>query len=234
MKTRVIFAISMLMTAFAFGQNQDLQEIKVTAPQFQSDFFHKVNDFLLSGIEYPIESIKAGNEGTEVIKFVVTPKGNVTDIKVVNSVSDIIDQEVIRILEVSNGKWIPGTANGEPVAMEKEVSVVFKISEKSDFVAKAKSYLELGNKMLFVSNKPEKALKYIDKSITLLPNEETLLAVRGLCKYEIGDNEGAQRDWNRIKILIERNATESSVETVVNYTKLRGYNEMMSFVKNSL
>ena len=221
----------MLVAAFAFGQNQDLQEIKVTAPQFQSDFFHNVNDFLLSGIEYPVESLLAGNEGTEVIRFVVTPKGNVTDIEVVNSVSDFIDLEVIRILEVSNGKWIPGTANGEPVAMEKEVSVVFKVSENSDFVAKAKSFLELGNKMLFVNNKPEKALKFFDKSITLLPNDETLLAVRGLCKYEIGDNEGAQRDWNRIKILTERNAVESLVETAVNYSKLNGYNEMMNFVK---
>lgn len=230
MKTRVIFAISMLIAAIAFGQNQDLQEIRVTAPQFRSEFFQNINDFLLSGIEYPVESVKAGNEGTEVIQFVVTPKGNVTDITVINSVSDIIDQEVIRILEVSNGKWIPGTANGEPVAMEKEVSVVFKISEKSDFVAKAKGYLELGNKMLFENNKPEKALKYFDKSITLLPNEETLLAVRGLCKYEIGDNEGAQRDWNRIKILTERNAAESLIETAVNYAKLNGYPEMMTIV----
>ena len=231
MKTKIIFAISMLVAAFAFGQNQDLQEIKVTAPQFRSEFYQNLNDFLLSGIEYPVESIKAGDEGTEIIQFVITPMGNITDIKVVNSVSDFIDLEVIRMLEVSNGKWIPGTANGEPMAMEKEVTVVFKISEKSDFVAKAKSYLEHGNKMLFVNNRPEKALKFFDKSITLLPNDETLLAVRGLCKYEIGDNEGAQRDWNRIKILTERNAAESLVETAVNYSKLNGYNEMMNFVK---
>jgi len=230
MKTKIIFAISMLVAAFAFAQNQDLQEIKVTAPQFQSDFFKNINDFLLSGIEYPVELIKAGSEGTEVIQFVVTPMGNVTDIKVVNSVSVFIDLEVIRMLEVSNGQWIPGTANGVPVAMEKEVTVVFKISGKSDFVAKAKYNLEYGNKFLFVHNRPEKALKYFDKSITLLPNEETLLAVRGLCKYEIGDNEGAQRDWNRIKILTERNAAESLVATAVNYTELNGYNEMMNIL----
>ena len=220
----------MLVATFAFGQNQDLQEIKVTAPKFRSEFYQNVNDFLISGIEYPVESLKAGDEGTEVIQFVVTPKGNVTDIKIINNVSDIIDQEVIRILEVSNGKWIPGTANGEPVAMEKEVSVVFKISEKSDFVAKTKGYLELGNKMLFENNKPEKALKYFDKSITLLPNEETLLAVRGLCKYEMGDIEGAKNDWNRLKIPEEKYDVELLIETSVNYSQLSGYSEMMTFV----
>jgi TonB family protein len=230
MKTTIIFAISMLVAAFAFGQNQDLQEIKVTSPQFKSEFFQNINDFLLSGVEYPVESLRAGNEGTEVIQFVVTPKGNVTDIVVINSVSEIIDMEVTRILEITNGMWIPGTANSEPVAMEKEVSVVFKISQKSDFVAKAKSNLEYGNKMLFVNNRPEKALKFFDKCVTLLPNDETLLAVRGLCKYEIGDNEGAKRDWNRLKILTEKNTSESLIETAVNYTKLNGYPELITIV----
>jgi TonB family protein len=215
MKTKVIFAISMLVVAFAFGQNQDLQEIKVTAPQFHSELFQNINDFLLSGIEYPVESIKAGNEGTEIIQFVVTPKGNITDIEVINSVSDNIDLEVIRLLEISSGKWIPGTANGEQVAMKKEISIVFKISQKSNFVAQAKSYLIYGNKMLFVKNRPEKALKYFDKSVKLLPNEETLLAVRGLCKYEIGDTVGAQSDWNRIKLLSTKSNFESLPETAL-------------------
>jgi TonB family protein len=230
MKTKIIFAVSMLVAAFAFGQNQDLQEIKVTAPQFRSDLFQNINDFLLSGIEYPVESLKAGDEGTEVIQFVVTPKGNVTDIVVINSVSEIIDQEVKRILEITSGMWTPGAVNGEPVAMEKEISVVFKISHKSDFAAQAKGYLEHGNKLLFVHNRPEKALKYFNKGVTLLPNEETLLAVRGLCKYEIGDNEGAKLDWNRLKILADKNAAKSLIESAVNYTQLSGYNEMMTIV----
>lgn len=220
----------MLATAFAFGQNQDLQEIKVTPPKFRSAFYQNLNDFLLSGIEYPVESIKAGNEGTEVIHFVITPLGNITDIRIINSISEIIDLEMIRILEITAGKWIPGTANGEPVAMEKEISVVFKISEKSDFVSKAKSNLELGNKLLFENKNPEKALKYFDKCITLLPNEETLLAVRGLCKYEIGDIEGAKNDWNRLKILEEKNDAELLIETSVIYSQLNGYSEMMTFV----
>jgi tetratricopeptide (TPR) repeat protein len=230
MKTIVIFAISVLAAAFASGQNQDIQEITVTAPQFKSEFYQNLNDFLLSGIEYPGESLKAGNEGTEVIHFVITPLGNITDISVINSVSEIIDLEVIRILEVTDAMWIPGTVNGEPVAMEKEISLVFKLSEKSDFVANAKSNLGLGNKMLFENKNPGKALKYFDKSITLLPNEETLLAVRGLCKYEMGDMEGAVNDWNRLKRLEEKNAAESLVEISVKYTQLSGYSQMMTFL----
>jgi len=114
--------------------------------------------------------------------------------------------------------------------MEKEISVVFRISDRSDFVAKAKNNLELGNKMLFVDRQPEKALKYFDKSIAFLPNDETLLALRGLCKYEIGDNDGAHRDWNRIKNLAEKDTAEQLIETVANYTELKGYHEMTNIV----
>lgn len=230
MKTKIIIAISMLITAFASGQNRDLQEIKVTAPQFRSDLFQNLNDFLLSGIEYPVESKKAGDEGTVVIQFAVTPKGNITDIMVINSVSEIIEEEVIRVLEITNGMWNPGNVNGEPVAMKKEISVVFKISEKSDFVAKAKHYLESGNKLLFVQKRPEKALKYFDKSITLLPNEETLLVVRGLCKYEIGDFAGAKLDWEKLKPGTDKNSAESFIKTVANYSQLSGYSELMTVV----
>jgi TonB family protein len=152
MKTKIIFAISMLVATFAFGQNQDLQEIKVTAPQFRSDLFQNINDFLLSGIEYPVESLKAGDEGTEVIQFVVTPKGNVTDIVVINSVSEIIDLEVKRILEITSGMWTPGAVNGEPVAMEKEISVYLKSRIKVILWLKQRAILNMEtNYFLFIT-----------------------------------------------------------------------------------
>jgi len=198
MKRKLIFAISMLVAVFAFGQNQKLKEIEVKAPMFHSEFYDDINDFLLSGIEYPIEAAKRGYEGTEVIQFMVAQNGTVTDFKVINSVADAIDKEVIRILKITNGMWIPRYENGEPVAMKKEVSVVFQLNPSSDFVAMAKSYLTKANQIFFIDKQPGKALKYLDKGINLLPNDETLLVVRGMCRYELGDETGAHNDWNRI------------------------------------
>lgn len=188
----------MLVAVFAFGQNQNLKEIEVKAPMFHSEFYDDINDFLLSGIEYPIEAAKEGYEGTEVIQFMVTQNGNVTDFKVINSVADAIDKEVIRILKITNGMWIPRYENGVPVAMKKEVSVVFQLNPSSDFVAKAKSYLKKANEIFFIDKQPRKALKYLDRGINLLPYDETLLVVRGMCRYELGDETGAHDDWNRI------------------------------------
>jgi hypothetical protein len=58
---------------------------------FRSECYDDANDFLISGIEHPTEATKAGYEGTEDIQFMVNQNGNVTDFKVINSVSELID-----------------------------------------------------------------------------------------------------------------------------------------------
>jgi tetratricopeptide (TPR) repeat protein len=101
--------------------------------------------------------------------------------------------------------WIPGIINGKTVAMPGEISVVFKINTKDNFTEIAKKYMNKGNHALFVKNQPEKALKFFNQGINYLPNNETLLAVRGLCRYRLGDEAGANRDWERTKVLAQRN-----------------------------
>lgn len=228
MKTNLIFAISMLIAVFAFGQKQDLLEVKVTPPTFRPEFIPTLNEFLLAGIEYPAEALKAGWQGTVVIRFVVTAEGDVSNYNIVNSVTNDIDNEVIRVLESTSGKWIPGTANGNPVDMDKEISVVFQNSPNEDFVAMTKDYINKANDCIFVKKQPKKALKYLDKGIMLLPNEECLLTSRSLCKYEIGDLDGAQRDWERIKYLTEKNETETNFTLDDSYAELTGYRVMKS------
>ena len=49
-----------------------------------------------------------------------------------------------------------------------------------------------------VKKNPKKALKYFNKAIRLLPKEESILAARSLCRYELGDEKGAIEDYNRI------------------------------------
>ena len=227
MKRNVIFADIMLAALFAAGQNKELKEIDVKAPMFHSALYDNINDFLLSGIEYPTEAINAGYEGTEVIRFTVTPDGKVTDIKVINSVCNAIDREVIRILSITDGMWIPRNEKGEPVAMVKEVSLKFQINPTSDFVAMAKRYLTKANQMFFIDRQPKKAMKYLDKGINLLPYDETLLVVRGMCRYELGNETGAQNDWNRITDngKIDINEYTAQLEEIKGYYAFKALNQ---------
>jgi TonB family protein len=208
MKKSVIFLAGTMITMIATGQNQrTMEEITVTPPKFsaaetliQGKYFATVDDYLMHTVQYPQEAVNNGNQGTEVVRFVVTPSGNVTGISVINSICPEIDEEVIRMLQFTNGLWKPGSINGKAVAMEQEVSVAFKLHPSRDFVAMAKDYLKQGNKMLLKGN-TRRALSFYDKAVTLLPNEEALLAVRGMCRYQTGNTDGAAADCKRLKSL---------------------------------
>ena len=212
MKTSLFFAAGMLVAAIATGQNQELIAIEVNSPAFKGDAPKSINDYLQKHVEFPSESYQWRFQGTEVVQFVVTTQGKLSDYKVINSVSPEIDNEVIRLLELTNGMWTPGTINGEPVAMEKEVSLVFQLSPTSDFVEMAKLNMKKGNELLFLKDQPKKAIKYFDLAINYLPNNETIHGIRGYCKYRNGDVEGANRDWERANILANRNGIDVDFE----------------------
>ena len=123
----------------------------------------------------------------------------IKDYEVVNSISTDVDNEVIRILETTNGRWKPGTVNGNPVEMKTEVLVSFFLSSEEDLIKAAKNYQKKADKIMLEKNNPKKALRYYNQGITLLPFEESLLAMRSLCHYEMGNMENAEKDWNRMK-----------------------------------
>lgn len=141
-----------------------------------------------------------------MIEFEVTSGGKLTGFKVINSVSPEIDEHVIALLKNTSGMWVPGKINGFPVSMKKEISVAFKWNEFAAFAAKdftelARHYFEKGSKELFVKNQPEKALKHFNIGMRYLPCNESLLMLRGMCRFELGDEAGARQDWGRMKAL---------------------------------
>jgi len=241
MKSIITTGIFILLSVFTFGQIQKqnmLQEIKCTPPQFtgikkvvpEKSNFQTIDDYLRKNVTYPTEDAEDCIQGTEVVRFIVTPSGNVTDFMVVNSVSNNIDNMVIRTLRNTNGMWKPGTNDDKPEAMEKEVTLVFKLGELSNFEFNylAKKYYAKGNEMFFTKSSPRKALKYFDKGIVLLPNDKALLVQRGLARYQIGNKDGALRDWNRVKTL----GGFESKEYLENIGNLKGYAELNRILGN--
>ncbi len=223
MKKNAIFLICLILSIMAIGQSEtqnqrvDIEEVEVTPPKFtgiengaailEADNSLMVNNYLLKNLISPNKSARSWKEGTEIVQFTVTPSGSVTNFKVINSVSSEIDHEFIRVLKTTNGMWKPGYSNDEPTAMEKEVSMLFKIGDYDHseivkyFTKKATNYFNEGNLNLLVNNKPEKALRLYNKGVRYLPNETGLLLLRGICNYELGNTERARRDWDRIATL---------------------------------
>ena len=244
MKKFVIFLFCLTLPLMVFAQTEtkdlvvNLEEVEVTPPKFiglenaaailQANNAELVREFFIKNINYPESALDCYAEGTEIVQFVITHEGKVTNFKVVNSVCPEIDNEFIRVLKTTNGMWKPGYNNGVPIAMEKEVSLAFCVDKsdfnsiKKHFVNKATAYFQSANKKFFVKRNPEKALKQYDRGIRYLPNDKAMLFNRGLCRYELGDEDGARRDWNRIVSL-------GGIDVgmiAYNPGKMKGYSEM--------
>lgn len=184
----------------------------------------------MKNIQYPDESKMWDKEGIEVVHFTVTPRGELEDIAVINSVSPEIDREVIRVLETTNKMWNPGLKNGVLVSMEREVSIVFSLDRQpkssKDFLAQAKPIFDRGNKKFFIAKNNKSALRAYNKAISVYPNDKSMLLARGMCRYELGDNEGAYKDWNRIRIL----GGVESEEFLKSFASFKGYNDVVNLL----
>lgn len=207
MKTKIYLFIVMFVPIFALGQ---MTEPEFTGVKKNAKTSDGINDplvaYLTQNFRCPDGTNNCIPEGTAVIQFVVTPEGELDDIVVIESLCCQVDDELIRALKTTNGMWNPVEVDGIPISAAKEVSLMFVTNRyeenpKTYFTEKATAFFNKGNKLFLKSENPQKAIKYYDKSVNYRPNEVATLMLRGLCRYELGDEEGACKDWNRINLL---------------------------------
>jgi TonB family protein len=211
--------------------------IEGTIPVIVQEKYLSIDDYMLTHVNYPEEAVRKYAMGTEEISFSVTTEGKVADIKILNSVHRSIDDEVIRVLETTNGRWMPGFINGEAQTMETEISIVFRFDDRtaSETVDLAKKYFSRGCENLFLKHNPKLALRGFNKGVVLLPKDKGLLALRGLTRYELGDKNGALDDWTKlrnlggkegedlIKSLITMNGYEDKLVSMTGFEEMSRY-----------
>jgi TonB family protein len=97
----------------------DLEERKTCATQ-------KLLMYIYKNITYPELARKTGTQGTLVVRFVVDKTGKVTKPKMVKSLGQGCDVEVLRIIETMPN-WEPGIHQGKPVNVYFNLPVKFKL-----------------------------------------------------------------------------------------------------------
>jgi len=248
--TCLLFSVCVFAQETTIEKSLELEEIQVSPPEFtgienvaavlKSNNSDMVKGYLSKNVKYPDQAVNSFEEGTSVVQFMVTAEGNLADFEIINSVSKSIDNEIIRVLKTTNGMWKPGLNNGEPTAMQKEVSMLFKVDETDAqaiiqaFTDKAIYHYHIGSKNLFLKQKTKKALKQYNMAMKYLPNDRSLLTLRGLCKYELGDKTGAEKDWNRINKIANNSETKQRNTNYLSYdvSGLKGHEAMKSILGN--
>ena len=83
--------------------------------------------YLRDNANYPVDSRDLGIMGEAYLQFVVAKDGSVTQIRVLNGISNDIKKECVRIVS-KMPKWIPGQANGLPVEVKFTLPIGFLLA----------------------------------------------------------------------------------------------------------
>jgi protein TonB len=97
-------------------------------PEFEGGQQALMN-FISKNMVYPQSAVEDQIEGRVYLNFVVSSTGEVEDIRVSRSVpgGEALNKEAIRVIKLTNGKWIPGKQLGKTVNVAFTLPIVFKL-----------------------------------------------------------------------------------------------------------
>jgi Ca-activated chloride channel homolog len=81
--------------------------------------------FLISNLRYPQSAMESGYSGTVYVSFLIDKAGNVGDIKVLRGIGGGCDEEAIRVIKLTSGKWKSGKQNGKTVQVLMTIPIKF-------------------------------------------------------------------------------------------------------------
>lgn len=95
-------------------------------PEFPGGI-NELMQYLVKETKYPNKSRIRGIEGRVLVSFIVNKNGTISDIKIVQSVNDELDDEAIRVIK-NMPKWEPGMEDGEAVRVAFNLPIKFRLN----------------------------------------------------------------------------------------------------------
>ena len=89
-------------------------------------FNGNLNQWLLLNLKYPVEAMNKKEQGKVIVQFIVSENGEVSEPKIIRSVSPALDKEACRIV-LAMPKWNPGKLKGKPVAVRYMLPISFRL-----------------------------------------------------------------------------------------------------------
>jgi TonB family protein len=131
LKIIIFFAFLWLASSVAWAQNNLVSDTAApvfveTLPVFEGgdQLFYR---FLVTELIYPQEAIEREIQGKVYITFEVDTLGHISNLSVVRSVHPLLDEEALRVMRKTDGKWKPATMNALPISSKMTVPVVFSL-----------------------------------------------------------------------------------------------------------
>jgi TonB family protein len=106
---------------------RDTVQTKLDRPPIYLNGEGHFNDLIGLRIRYPKAEFFSGMQGRVIVAVTVDTMGNISNYRIMTSVSRGFDEEAMRVVKLIDGNWLPGILNGKPVPVEKTIPIAFKI-----------------------------------------------------------------------------------------------------------
>lgn len=88
----------------------------------------KFNQYLAKNIHYPAPAVKSRIQGEVLLSFVIEKNGSISMVKIIKSVSPVIDAEALRVL-ANSPKWTPTKMCGKAVRTKYNIPINFSLNK---------------------------------------------------------------------------------------------------------
>ncbi len=92
----------------------ELSDCDVKPQFFHADESHFLQSWVYKYVKYPKAAVANGIQGKVYVSFVIEKDGKVSNVEVIQGVSDDLDDEAVKVVSISP-KWTPGQIRGRKV-----------------------------------------------------------------------------------------------------------------------
>ena len=201
MEKLIIIFLSLLLSLPGLSQKTDSIYSRVDKPASFQGGGEAYIAYLSSELKIPLDLQKNGVSGKVYVQFVIDTKGDIYDVKILKDIGFGSDDEVIRFIRSTSGKWNPALIKDEKVKSQLVYPIKFVVGDSIDgylidkrIVADYQSALSL-----MKDQKYNEAIIIFDNLIKLIADSNGSFFNRGLCYFKLGNKGKACNDWQRAK-----------------------------------
>ena len=85
----------------------------IIMPTFKGQQYSEVSNYIAKNLRYPLSALMKEIQGTVYVNFCINQQGDVCDMKIAYSDSELLNNESIRVIKKSSKYWKPGYAEGK-------------------------------------------------------------------------------------------------------------------------
>ncbi|MBO9703854.1 MAG: energy transducer TonB [Sporocytophaga sp.] len=127
---KIIVLLALVFPLNAFGQIETSPKIDSVSGDsiIPASFKGDLEKYIRENVIYPRGAQNKGIQGKVVATFMVDTNGIISNIHIVKSVHELLDNEFLRVIGIMP-PWNPATKKGEPVKSEKSLPLIFRLPD---------------------------------------------------------------------------------------------------------